>query len=105
LDAIQHKKERGMTCGEESVQRDVGIAAHFSRHALVSLADFIQPRSRHTLNWDALLYGKLEAVSQRAFFLRTFGYNQLKDLSPPGEQTLVNRIASVKQLAHSIRNH
>jgi hypothetical protein len=44
--------------------------------------------------------GELEALSQRAFFLCAFGHKQLVNLASPSAQALVDRVASVNQLAH-----
>ena len=44
----------------------------------------------------------MEALGQRAFFLRAFGHEQLEHLAP--SRGFVNRVATVNQLAHRQRN-
>ena len=87
---------------EKIIERNVGIATHLGGHTLMPFTDPVELSAWHTLNGDALAgrSGELEALSQRAFFLRAFGHDQLENFAPPGTQALVNRIASVNQFSH-----
>ncbi len=80
---------------EQSVKCDVGIAAGLCHNALVPLADSVELGTWRSLNGDASLLGKLEALSQCAFFLHTFGHGEPEYIAPSGAQTFIDRVATV----------